>query len=117
MKSWQWILVFFYIIHIPISSYGQEVIRELDAPGPESRGLAWDGQYLWCADAEEDSVFKIDPESGQVLHAIYFKISESYGGGITWNEDETLWITLNQFFYKLDADTGQELANFHCPGG
>jgi len=118
MKEWKRVLLFSLIIIIPASSIAQKIMKEFDAPGPESRGLTWDGQYLWCADAEEDSLFKIDPESGQVIHAISFDLNAAYGGGITWNgDDEAIWVTRVQYFYKLDANTGQGLTNFHCPGG
>ena len=106
--------VFLFYPHTTLS---QEILRQFEAPGPEARGLAWDGQYLWCADAEKDSIFKIDPVSGQAIHAIYFDLDEISGGGITWSDDGTLWITRVQYFYKLDANTGQQLADFHCYGG
>ena len=117
MKEGKRILLFSLLIILPISSFAQHILKELDAPGPESRGLAWDGQYLWCADALKDSIFKIDPASGQVIHAIHFDLNSSYGGGITWSGDGAIWVTRVQYFYKLDATTGQELTNFHCPGG
>lgn len=119
MTRWQWLLsVFLLIPLIPISVRAQDIVKEFDAPGPESRGLAWDGTYLWCADAELDSIFKIDPATGQEIHAIPFvrNFEFSRGGGITWSGEDALWVTHRQYFYKLNSTNGQETANFHCPG-
>jgi len=117
MKVRRWILYVFVFVAVPVLSTAQHIVREFDAPGPLSRGLAWDGQYLWCADAMRDSIYKIDPTTGQVVHSIFFDFNTSYGGGITWAGDEALWVTRAQYFYKLRVSDGQGLANFHCPGG
>ena len=117
MKKLKKILLSSLFIVLPVSSFAQKVLKEFNAPGTSARGMAWDGQYLWCADAAKDSIFKIDPATEQVVHAIYFAFNASYGGGITWGGDEALWVTRVQYFYKLDANTGQQLTNFHCPGG
>jgi outer membrane protein assembly factor BamB len=117
MKKWHTILLAPFLVTLPISLTAQHIVREFDAPGPESRDLAWDGQHLWCADALKDSIYQIDPASGHVLHTIPFDFSTTSGGGITWGGDGTVWVTRTQYFYKLNASTGQPLTNFHCPGG
>ena len=117
MKKSLWIQLIFVVITISASLESQEIIREFDAPGSESRGLAWDGQYVWCADLAADSIFKIDPISGQVLHTIFFDFNSALGGGIAWSSDEALWVTRERYIYKLDPATGSEMTNFHCPGG
>ena len=95
----------------------QTVVREFDAPGPEARGLAWDGQYLWCADADDDLIYKLDPNTGTFVDALLVSVSSLGGGGITWTDDGAVWVTRGQFFLKIDAESGSETANFHCPGG
>jgi DNA-binding beta-propeller fold protein YncE len=117
MKTWLRIFFIGLLISIPVHSGAQHIVQEFNAPGTESRGLAWDGQYLWCADAAKDSIYKIDPTTGQVIHSIYFDLDFTYGGGIVWSDDAALWVTRWQYFRKLDPSTGQEITNFHCPGG
>lgn len=119
MKYCQRFLSVFLLTLLPATLFAQRIVKEFDAPGPESRGLAWDGTYLWCADAEKDSIFKIDPVSGQVVHSLIFSRSFDFsrGGGITWSGDDALWATRSTYFYKIDATTGQDITNFHCPGG
>ena len=117
MRARSRVLLISLLVAVPLSASAQYIVRELDAPGPEVRGLAWDGSNLWCADVGMDSLFKIDPQSGDVIHSIHFNLNSSYGSGITWSGDEALWVTRTQYFYKLGANTGKELTNFHCPGG
>ena len=101
----------------PHTTFGQGILKEIDAPGPNARGLAWDGQYLWCADAVKDSIFKIDPTTGQVMHSIFFDVNATFGGGLTWNGDGTLWTNRMWYFHKLDALTGDSLTAFYNPYG
>ena len=118
MIQWSRVLIACILSLTPLLARTQHIMTEIPAPGPAPRGLTWDGTYLWCADAEKDSIFKIDPVSGQVVHAVLFSrnFEFSRGGGIAWGGDESLWVTHRQYFYKLSASDGQEIANFHCPG-
>ena len=102
---------------VPLTSQAQFVLKEFDAPGGEARGLAWDGQYLWCADLKLDSLFQMDPATGQVLRAIRFDFDATYGGGTAWASEGAIWVTKVNYFRKLNPENGQELSNFHCPGG
>lgn len=106
-----------FFVLLPISIIAQNIVGVFEAPGPESRGLAWDGQNLWCADADKDAIFKLEPTSGEVLEALAFDVPGTYGGGIAWSGDGALWVTRWQYFHKIHATTGQEIADFHCPGG
>ena len=115
-RNWLMLLMCLFTI-LPLASQAQFVVKEFDAPGSEPRGLAWDGQYLWCADCIDDSVFQMDPASGQVVHTTYFDFNTSNGGGVAWDSEATLWVTTGAYFYGLDAETGDTLKYFHCPGG
>ncbi|KPJ66312.1 hypothetical protein AMJ44_08535, partial [candidate division WOR-1 bacterium DG_54_3] len=42
------------------SAEAQGIVDSFPSPASEPRGLAWDGEYLWCADAGTDSVYKLD---------------------------------------------------------
>ena len=117
MKTLLFVSVLSFFVLASMSVIAQNIIKEFEAPGPEPRGLAWDGQNLWCADADEDAIFKIDPVSGEVLDALPFDVPSTYGGGITWSGDGAIWVTRGQYFHKMNTATGQEMADFHCPGG
>ena len=94
----------------------QEIVGQFPSPGGESRGLAWDGGYLWCADSNADSIYKLNPVDGTVLSSIFFFLPVNYGG-ITWSQDDNLWIAKEEYFFKVHPATGAEVDNFHCPGG
>lgn len=117
MKRGCLVLLMFLFIFVAGTSQAQFVVREFDSPGPDPRGLTWDGQYLWCADFNLDSLFRIDVITGQVVHTIPFVFDYTYGGGIAWDDTGAIWVTKRQYVYKLDPETGQEQSNFHCPGG
>ena len=94
----------------------QTVVHSIPAPGPESRGLAWDGTSLWVADAELDSVFQVNPADGRVLHSFYYYLDASYGG-MTWGEDGNLWLSDGAAIYLLVPSSGSIKYVLPCPGG
>ena len=93
-----------------------EVIDSFPAPASESRGLAWDGEYLWCADPGTDSVYKLDPTGGAVVSSFPFSIESDYGG-ITWSADTTLWIANGSRISEVNPANGNFISTFSCPGG
>ena len=94
----------------------QAIVDSFPSPSTEPRGLAWDGEYLWCVDAGIDSVYKLDPSNGMIVSSFPFSIDLSYGG-ITWDDDTTIWIANGSNVYKVDPTTGQSLSYFHCVYG
>jgi streptogramin lyase len=113
MRFKHMILAFLFITVLPHSIKGQQIINLFSSPGNESRGLAWDGEYLWCADAGTDSVYKLNPVDGTILSSFPFSIGSSYGG-MTWSDDNNIWIANGSRIYKLDPTTGNTLTSFGC---
>lgn len=102
----------------PDAIFGQEILKQFDAPGPDARGLAWDGQYLWCADVFSGTVYQVDPTNGQVVSSFEFNIDYQFGG-LAWSSDGHIWITdfRNQsWFFKVNPTTREVVSSFHCPG-
>lgn len=95
---------------------GQTLVDFFPSPSSEPRGLAWDGEYLWCADAKTDSIYQLDPNSGRVTSGFSFNINGSFGG-LTWGNDSTIWLANGPTVYQLNASTGEILDGFSCPGG
>lgn len=104
-----------YSVLVP-AGRNQTLVDSFPSPGGDPRGLAWDGEYLWCADAQEDSVYRLDPSTGQVVSVFPFLIQDSYGG-ITWSNDSNAWVADGSFVYKVDPSTGEVIFSFSCPGG
>jgi hypothetical protein len=98
------------------STGAQSVVSTIPAPGPESRGLAWDGEYLWVVDAGVDSIFKVDPVDGRVVHSFYY-YTDFWYGGLTWSADGNLWQANGAAIYLLIPSTGDIKYVLPCPGG
>jgi outer membrane protein assembly factor BamB len=109
-------LIFALLVILHAGASGQEIVRAFPAPGPLSRGLTWDGEHVWAVDAEVDSIFKVDPQNGAVVHSIYFETFDPFGG-LTLSEDGNLWLSNGPTIYLLDSGTGDMITNFGCPGG
>lgn len=92
---------------ILILSGKMEVVSQFSSPGREPRGLAWDGRYLWCADAGgEGAIYKIDPSTGNVVGTISTPGMEPAGlawdGKYLWNVDR-----IEGKIFQISAGTGQ----------
>ena len=110
------VLTLIVCVTFAVSAESQAIVDSFPSPGNEPRGLAWDGEYLWCADAEAGFVYKLDPSNGTIVSSFPFAIGSNYGG-ITWSDDNNMWIGNGSYVYKVDPITGQQLYSFHCPGG
>ena len=64
-----------------------EILTELSTPGGRAHGLAYDGEALWNADTNDHVVYRIHPESGEVLHSVSCPTEPH---GLTW-DGTTLW--------------------------
>jgi len=115
-RYFKFIIALIICVTLAVSAKPQTIIDSFPSPGNESRGLAWDDEYLWCADAGTDSVYKLNPSNGTIVSSFPFSIGLDYGG-ITWSDDNNIWIGNGSYVYKVDPNTGQELYSFHCPGG
>ena len=64
-----------------------EILAELQTPGGRAHGLAWDGEALWNADTNDHVVYRIHPESGEVLNSVSCPREPH---GLTW-DGTALW--------------------------
>ncbi len=98
-----------------------DVISFFDAPGGgdgQPIGLGWDGGSLWLADSRSpEKIWELDTE-GNVLGQFPAPGSSPYG--LAW-ADGYIWVSENNMsgiaiIYKIDADTGEIVGEFNCPG-
>lgn len=84
-----------------------EQIAVFECPGEESAGLAWDGSHLWLTDSGHERIFKIDPQTGDVVGSHEFT---SPPAGLTF-DGEFLWQVdyEDKVLCKIDKDSGQVL--------
>ncbi|HEX9972870.1 MAG TPA: CARDB domain-containing protein, partial [bacterium] len=89
------------------------ILTSFPTPGTSSRGLAWDGTNLWCSDATNDRIYKLN-NSGGVISS--FASPSTTPTGLTW-DGANLWNAdaTNDRIYKLSS-TGSVLSSFATPG-
>lgn len=101
---------------ITVSVYSQTILNSFPSPGPEPRGLAWDGSFLWCAEYSSEKIFKLDPLTGAKVDSFSFPLLSDFGG-ITWGSDDQIWVANGSYVYEIAPASGDTLSSFHCPGG
>jgi DNA-binding beta-propeller fold protein YncE len=98
------------------SVYSQTIIHSIPGPGPEPRGLAWDGSFLWCAEYSSGKIFKLDPSTGARVDSFSFDLLSDFGG-IAWGSEDQIWVGNGSRIYEIDPASGDTLSYFSCPGG
>ena len=62
----------------PVRDDPGEIIREMEAPYLFVKGLAWDGELMWCVDSYLNHLSALDPESGEIEYLV--QLPEECGG-------------------------------------
>ncbi|MFZ5515271.1 MAG: transglutaminase domain-containing protein [Candidatus Zhuqueibacterota bacterium] len=69
------------------------VLDFFPSPGSRPTGLAWDGEFLWNADIGTNQIYKIDPQTGQVLYSLPSPANATING-LAW-DGQFLWCSDN----------------------
>lgn len=101
---------------ITVAVHSQTIIHSIPAPGPEPRGLAWDGSFLWCAEYSSGKIFKLDPSTGARVDSFAFDLISDFGG-ITWGSGNQIWVANGGAIHEIDPLSGDTISYFTCPGG
>ena len=59
-----------------------EILAELPTPGGRAHGLAWDGEALWNVDTNAWAIYRVHPDTGEVLDAVSCPTEPH---GLTWD--------------------------------
>lgn len=98
-------------LEVGSASGAVEMLEEVSFFGFDYRGvdLAWDGEYLWATDANEDKIYKLDT-SGNIISSFGSPAIVSYG--LAW-DGEHLWATstTRNRVYKVDT-SGNLISSF-----
>ena len=98
-------------------------INSFPTPDGATRGLAYDGTYLWSADNGDDPnsqngpmLYKLDPNTGAIIAS--YPHPGKYPNGLAW-DGQHLWHSDHGtgLIYKLDPSTASVLDSFPAPGG
>ena len=89
------------------------LITSFASPGPSPRGMTFDGVNLWCSDATNDRIYKLN-QSGTVLTSLTspstIPTGMAWDGANLWNVDAN-----SDRIYKL-SPSGAVLSSFAAPG-
>lgn len=95
----------------------------LRSPGENVTGLAWGGGTLWAVDAATETVFRLDPVSGDVLHSFPTGIPSSYDShGLAYSTEHNMVILgawdggRNGYVYRF-TPSGEFLGSQSMCGG
>ncbi len=78
------------------------IISEITTPGPNIKGMVYDGIFLWVCDKDLRTIFRIFPENNTIVQEYQFQ--QINPNGICYDDDGYLWITdsSSSIFYKLN---------------
>jgi len=97
-------------------------VNGFPAPDGATRGLTFDGTYLWSADNGDGNsqngpmLYQLDPNTGAIIAA--YPRSGYYPNGLAW-DGQYLWHSdhVTGRIYKLDPSNASAIDSFPMPGG
>ena len=82
-----------------------KILHTLKSPGPAPYGLAHDGEKLWVSDREDRKIYRVDPESGQILFGIAFDgelTGTAWDGSHVWQADQ-----ISRTISRINPESGE----------
>jgi DNA-binding beta-propeller fold protein YncE len=83
---------------------------------PQGRGLTWDGSYLWLASDNDNRIYKLDPENGDIVGDIpspgLSPRDLAFDGQYLWNVDSD--VVFGKIF-QIDPTTGVVIRSIPKP--
>ncbi len=108
---------YLYRINVITGELDNEIELNGGVISVSGNGLAWDGSYFWATNgytADEKTICKIDPKSGEVLKHIKAPCEHPVGlawdGGALWVNDEE-----NRYAYRVSPKDGDVLGSYYYP--
>ncbi|MBU0690873.1 transglutaminase [bacterium] len=106
--------LYLFIASSIVSAAPGDGLGSIPAPGHAPTGLAFDGKQLWVADRLTDSLYALDPNSGEIITALAspgFDISAiAWDGSYLWCADRE-----ESRISKVDPITGITVRSFESP--
>ncbi|MDI6780368.1 MAG: transglutaminase domain-containing protein [Bacteroidota bacterium] len=103
-------VLFILLLFLNVTSLSRvgDVLKVIKTPGPLPTGLTYDGKNLWLADAYTDKIYKINPETREVISS--FDSPGYHPEGLTW-DGKYLWHidAGEKLMYQIDPSTGKAL--------
>ena len=93
-----------------------DIVLSFGSPGSGPTGLTFGDGYLWCADEDTNTIYKLDTGTGSVVSS--FSAPSSCPRGLAWDDDGYLWCadSCSDSIYKIDPSSGSVVHYFSSPG-
>ena len=108
------IILFVLSFNILAQKGNYEIINIIPSPTPDTRDLAYDGEYLWTGASLSNLLFKLSPVDGSIIKTIPTTIVKPYGltfdGTYLWAADN-----VNKIIQQIDTSDGTVIKTFSTP--
>jgi len=91
-------VAFLFLFMAVTCVFSQRVVLTLDAPDECVRGIEWVDGTLWVLDTLSDSVYGLDPATGDITKSFYIE-HKNFPSQYTWN-DATNCSLADMAFYR-----------------
>ncbi len=112
----------FVLLIIATAASAKWITSTIDSPDGDISGLAWGDGHLWAMDSVSDSVYKLDPATGDIISSFYFNhAATTVPTGLAYSENHNMvlcggWYISNGYVYKY-SPTGSYLGMVNMCGG
>jgi len=102
------------ILTVAAAAAPGDVASKFATPGGCPSGMAFDGKNLWIADFKTDSLYAMDPNTGNIVKAMASPSYRAYG--LAW-DGKYLWIVDREenALLQFDIDTGVNIKTIPSP--
>lgn len=108
-------------INHPVFTPQPPLVNQFSSPDGATRGLAFDGTFLWSADNGDGNsqngkkIYKLDPNNGTIINS--YNPPGVYPNGLTW-DGAYLWHSDHGtgMIYKIDTTSMTVVKQFSAPG-
>ncbi len=91
------------------------ILRSFPAPGGNPWGISFHAGLLWCTDASEGKIYRLNPDTGSIYNAM--AAPGPRPRGIVWAENYLWCVDAGRLtIYRLDPNNGHVDFSFRFPG-
>ncbi|WP_161605868.1 PKD domain-containing protein [Halococcus thailandensis] len=105
---------------VAIAQESVEIAGQVEVSDEEEgpQNLAWDGDSIWYSNRNTETIYQVDPTSGEITQSIGTGLDSPTGIEATNNG---LWVVTDSYneknyIHKLNPNTGEEISKIPAPG-
>lgn len=105
---------------VAIAQESVEIAGQVEVSDEEEgpQNLAWDGDSIWYSNRNTETIYQVDPTSGEITQSIETGLDSPSGIEAT---NDSLWVVTNSYseknyIHELNPNTGEEISKIPAPG-